>query len=65
MSGAHADNWDHFAPIVAELKDVEYIRACFEYFAELQYDEHFAMSAIGTAYKNEQTRLDVLVAQIS
>lgn len=54
VSGAHADNWDYFAPIVAELKDVEYIRACFEYFAELQYDEHFVMSAIGTAYKNEQ-----------
>jgi hypothetical protein len=54
VSNDHANNWEYFTPIVAELKNEEYLRACFEYFAELPYEEHFVMSAISTTYKNEQ-----------
>lgn len=54
ISNEHANDWDYFEPIVAELKDVDYIRACFEYFAELPYEERVVMTAINTAYKDEQ-----------
>lgn len=54
VSDAHANNWDYFAPIVAELENWDYIRACFEYFAELPYEERFVMNAITTSYKVEQ-----------
>jgi len=59
ISNEHANNWEYFEPIVAELRDVDYVRACFEYFAELEYDERVVMNAINTEYKNEQ-KLDSL-----
>jgi hypothetical protein len=54
VADTHANNKVYFAPIVAEFENMAYIRACFEYFAELEYDEMFVMTAISTAYKNEQ-----------
>lgn len=54
VSNEHANDWDYFTPIVAELKDRKYLRACFEYFANLSYDEQLVMTAISTDYKNEQ-----------
>ena len=59
ISNEHANDWDYFEPIVNELRDVDYIRACFEYFAELPYEEKLVMNAITTDYKNEQ-KLDSL-----
>ncbi len=64
ISNEHANDWDYFEPIVDELRNVDYIRACFEYFAELPYEEKLVMNAITTDYKNEQ-KLDSLSLPLS
>jgi hypothetical protein len=50
----NADDHSYFDPIWASLKDEQFIRACFEYFAELKYSDEFVTHAFVTKYKQEQ-----------
>lgn len=50
----HANDWDHFAPIVAEMKNRDFQKAAFEFYAEMQYEEREVLSAFHSTYKDEQ-----------
>lgn len=54
VSDKYADSREYFDPLWALLEDDEFIRACFEHFAELSYDEGKICRAHTTAYKEEQ-----------
>jgi len=54
-SSKYADNAEYFDPLWASVKDPEYLRSCFEYFAELEYDPKFVRKALSTNEKKEQT----------
>ena len=54
VTDKYADCKEYFDPLWALLEDDDFIRSCFEYFAELPYEEGKICRAHATAYKNEQ-----------
>ena len=54
ISAKHQNNYDYFKPIWEEIKDVEFLKNAFEYFATREYDEKNVMNAYTTNYKKEQ-----------
>lgn len=50
----HANDTRYFAPIWEEIKHPEFIKACFEYFAERKYDITNVLNPYDTQYKREQ-----------
>lgn len=54
ISAKHQNNYDYFKPIWEEIKDVEFLKNAFEYFATREYNEKNVMNAYTTNYKKEQ-----------
>ena len=54
ISTKHRQNFEYFKPIWEEIKDVEFLKNAFEYFATREYDEKNVMKSYTTQYKKEQ-----------
>lgn len=54
ISAKHQNNYDYFKPIWDEIKDEEFLKNAFEYFATRKYDEKNVMNSYTTQYKKEQ-----------
>ena len=54
ISAKHQNNYDYFKPIWDEIKDVEFLKNAFEYFATRKYNEKNVMNSYTTQYKKEQ-----------
>ena len=54
ISAKHQNNYDYFKPIWDEIKDEEFLKNAFEYFAIRKYDEKNVMNSYTTQYKKEQ-----------
>ena len=54
ISTKHRQNIEYFKPIWNEIKDEEFLKNAFEYFATRKYDEKNVMISYTTQYKKEQ-----------
>jgi putative DNA primase/helicase len=49
-----ANNYDYFQPLWDEIRDEQFCRMSFEWFAERKYDDRSVMNAFDTQYKQDQ-----------
>jgi len=54
ISGEFANDKTYFAPIWAEVEDINFLRSAFEYFATREYDVLNTMAVYDTGYKKNQ-----------
>lgn len=54
ISAKHQNDYDYFKPIWDEIKDSEFLKNAFEYFASRQYEEKNVINSYCTQYKKDQ-----------
>jgi len=54
VSDAHANNKEYFKPIIAELKDRDYIKACFDYFSNYDLSGYNPKEVFVTKFKRQR-----------
>ena len=55
----HQNDTNYFGEIVAEIKDIKFMKCAFRYFAERKYTDHSVRNAYMTNYKKQQKLLNL------
>jgi hypothetical protein len=54
IKATHANDYEYFEPIWAEIKDEEFLKSAFNFFSKREYTQKNVLNSFTTAYKKEQ-----------